>query len=230
MSPKYPRTFHMPWSPGATKDDRIATDVSGLLNTAIVISEKCDGSNTSLEFDGCFARTHSGPPTHSSFDELKALHATIKYKIPENIQLFGEWCYALHSIAYNELPGYFLLFNVSECPRSSFGKIHSSSRVSYSWEMVETWAEEIGIPTVPVLFKGIIPSEKELQKVVEDFMKQPSICGGMREGVVVRTADTIKEEEFSSHVMKCVRANHVNPNNDHWLHQKIIKNKLKQNK
>jgi hypothetical protein len=57
-----------------------------------------DGSNTSLESDGCFARTHSAPPTHASFDGLKALHASVKFKIPKDIQLFGEWLFALNFI------------------------------------------------------------------------------------------------------------------------------------
>jgi hypothetical protein len=42
-----------------------------------------DGSNASLEYDGCFAITHSGSSTYPSFDGLKALHASIKHKIPK---------------------------------------------------------------------------------------------------------------------------------------------------
>jgi hypothetical protein len=108
-SPKYNRTYHVTWSAGATNDDKIADSVQSLINIPIVITEKMDGSNTSLERNGCFVRTHSGSPTHISFDGLKALHATIKFKIPDNIQIFGEWCYAKHSIEYSELPGYFFV-------------------------------------------------------------------------------------------------------------------------
>lgn len=108
-SPKYNRTFHVPWSPGATSDDKIASSTDSLLNKLIVITEKMDGSNTSLEREGCFARTHASAPTHPSFDALKALHAVCKWQIPENIQLFGEWCFAVHSIEYIELPHYFFI-------------------------------------------------------------------------------------------------------------------------
>lgn len=217
-SPKYSRTFHFPFSPGATSDDKIATTMEGLIGCPIVMTEKMDGSNTSLEREGCFARTHAGAPTHKSFDMLKVLHATIKHKIPDNVQLFGEWCYALHSISYSELPGYFLLFNVAENL--------AGGRVWHSWDMVEMWAEEIGIPTVPVLFKGEVHSETKLQELVESFMKQPSCCGGIREGVVVRRASVFKELEFPTFVMKCVRKDHVSPDNDHWKHKQIIKNSL----
>lgn len=218
-SPKYNRTFHFPFSPGATNDDKIATSFDNLIGSPIVISEKMDGSNTSLETKGCFARTHAGAPTHASFDALKAMHATIKHKIPFNYQLFGEWCFALHSIAYNELPGYFLLFNVREV-----NEILPSMWIS--WNEVKMWAEEIGVPTVPVLFEGIVNSEKELKELVESLMNQPSCCGGIREGVVVRLAGEFPDKDFSTCVMKCVRANHVQTS-DHWKDQEIIKNKIK---
>lgn len=216
-SPKYNRTFHMPWSPGGTDDDKRATSVERLIAKPIVITEKMDGSNTSLERGGCFARTHSGAPAHASFDGLKALHATIKTKIPEGVQLFGEWCYALHSISYNELPGYFMLFNVRELVGSSFWM---------SWPEVELWAEEIGVPTVPVLFKGTVKSSNELQELVEKFMQEPSVCGGQREGVVARCAMEFSNEDFSDLVLKCVRAHHVQTS-EHWKNQEIVKNKLK---
>lgn len=215
-SPKYNRTYHLPWSPGATNDDKIATSVSSILNTPIVITEKMDGSNTSLESDGCFARTHAGPPTHASFDLLKALHASIKYQISNSTQLFGEWCYAKHSIEYSELPGYFLLFNVRD---TQYG-------VWDSWEYVEHWANEIDVPTVPVLYEGIINSESQLKNLVDSLMIQPSACGGIREGIVVRVARSFSDDDFSNCVMKCVRANHVQTS-DHWKDQEIIKNKLK---
>ncbi len=217
-SPKYNRTFHLPWSPGATNDDKIATSVESLIKTPIVITEKMDGSNTSLEHDGCYARTHSGPPSHASFDGLKALHAEIRYDIQSNMQIFGEWCYARHSIEYGELPDYFLMFGVRELSGSDY--------YWYSWEDVELFADYYNLYTVPVLFKGIVNSEKELQDLVNSFMNQPSACGGIREGVVARVAGEFFDSDFSSSIMKCVRANHVQTT-EHWKDQEIIKNKLK---
>lgn len=219
MSPKYPRTFHLPWSPGASKDDRIASNLDHLIGRPIVISEKCDGSNTSLEANGCFARTHSGAPTHASFDGLKALHASVKYIIEPNVQLFGEWCYALHSIAYTELPSYFMLFGVRY--------LNSEGNHRWgSWNDVNMWAGDIGVSTVPELYTGTISSEKELEQLINSFMNQPSACGGIREGVVVRVATGFEDNDFSKCIFKYVRANHVQTS-EHWKDQEIIKNKLK---
>lgn len=216
MSPKYNRTYHLPFSPGATSDDKVSNDINNLINRDIIITEKMDGGNASLEANGLFARTHASIPTHPSFDELKAFHAGIKYKIPADYQLFGENCFAKHSIQYSALPGYFLLFNVR----------NTTSNVWLSWEEVELWADEIGVPTVPVLFKGSIKNSSELEDVVSNLVKEPSACGGDREGIVVRVAEQFFDSDFYRCVAKWVRKDHVTTD-QHWSQQEIIRNKLK---
>jgi hypothetical protein len=231
MSQKYPRTLHLPWSKGATSDDKMAKDVSTLINIEIVITEKLDGSNCCLESDACYARTHSGPPTHESFDLFKALHSQVKHSIPSNLQLFGENLYALHSISYDKLPAYFMLFNVKEniiAPNCS--SVYSdpdfiTNSHWLSWDEVEMWADEIGVPCVPVLFKGKVSSEKELKELVISLVAQSSRVGSEREGVVVRVARQFRDDEFFNCVLKYVRANHVQTD-DHWRSQEIVKNKL----
>jgi len=218
-SPKYNRTFHLPWSPGATNDDKIAISVDSLIGVPIVITEKMDGSNVSLEMAGCFARTHSGAPSHPSFDRLKVLHAGVKFIIPEDVQLFGEWCYAKHSIEYNELPSYFMLFGVRYLKETE-------ENIWGHWDDVVMWSGDLGVATVPVLFEGIVKSEKELQQLTESLMIEPSACGGIREGIVVRRWEKFEDDKFPISVMKCVRANHVQTT-EHWKDQEIIKNKLK---
>ena len=218
MRTKYPRTFHLPFSKGATNDDKISKDISRLLSVPIVASEKFDGGNCSLESSGVFARTHAKIPTHPSFDWIKAHHSTIKHKIPNGLQLMGENLFALHSIKYTELPSYFLMFNVRDLTKNT--------PIWLSWEEVEMWAEEINVPTVPVLFRGIVQSELELRELVEALMKEPSKCGGEREGVVVRVQDSFLDSEFYLCCQKAVRKNHVK-SEDHWMHQEMIKNELK---
>ena len=216
-SPKYNRTFHLPWSKGCTNDDKMAASVESLIGIPILITEKIDGSNVCMEHKNCFSRSHAGLPTHASFDQFKALHASLKQHINDGLQIFGEWVLARHSIEYLELPGYFLLFGLRDLELNEW----------CSWDDVEMWARVLGIPTVPILFRGQVSSEKDLKELTESFMKQPSACGGIREGVVVRVAREFADKDFASSIMKNVRANHVDPNNDHWLHQAIIKNKLK---
>jgi len=178
----------MPWSKWATNDDKIATTVDKLIGVPIVLTEKMDGSNTSLEREGCFSRSHAGAPTHASFDLLKAIHSHIKMAIDPGLQLFGEWCFARHSIEYSELPSYFFLFGIRDV----------NENIWYHWEDVQCYANLISAVTVPILFEGVVSSEKELQQLVESFMNQPSACGGIREGVVARVQREFKDNEFSS--------------------------------
>jgi hypothetical protein len=216
MSKKYNRTLHLPWSLGTTIDDKVAKSAAHFINKQIIITEKCDGSNSSLESDGCFARTHAGPPTHPSFDYLKAFHSSIKDKIPEGFQLFGENCFAVHSIEYTELPYYFLLFGVRDQDNSIWA----------SWDEVELWSTEIGVPTVPVLFKGLVSSENELKIITTSLMNSKSQLGGELEGLVIRLADSFSDDNFSFSVAKMVRPNHVQTS-EHWSHQQLKKNSLK---
>lgn len=215
ISLKYNRTLHLPWSPGGTKYDRMAKSVTNLLNRKIIITEKMDGSNVSLEVENCFARTHASAPNHPSFDALKALHASAKYGIPGGMQIFGEWCYALHSIAYSGLSSYFLAFAARD--------IHTMNWKN--WDYVQNIANDIGVTTVPILWEGIIKSQLDLRNLTELLAKQPSACGGVREGVVVRVYDSFEDSKFSDNVMKFVRKNHVQTT-DHWKNQEIVKNKL----
>ena len=216
MNKKYPRTWHLFFSKGATDDDKIAKDISGILNVPIVISEKLDGGCSDLNSNGLFARTHVGPPTHKSFDWLKAFHTNTKHLIPSHLQIFGENMYALHSIAYDKLPSYFLVFNIRDTEKNLW----------LSWDEVEEWAKKIGAPTVPVLFRGTIKNEKELQEIVEKLCSDPSEYGTTREGVVIRLSGKFSDKDFSRYVLKAVRAGHVQTDS-HWSRKKIVKNKLK---
>jgi hypothetical protein len=220
-SPKYNRTLHLPWSPGKGSDDKVAKSVDSLIGVPLVITEKLDGSNVSLERDGCYARTHAGAPTHPSFDSLKALHASVQYIIEDKVQLFGEWCYAVHSIGYTELPDYLLLFGVRYIDNDGIGKHRWGA-----WAATESWAGDIGVATVPLLWVGKVSSEKELKELTESLVYQPSTCGPNREGVVVRIATSFADKDFAQSVMKWVRKDHIQTD-EHWKNQEIVKNKLK---
>lgn len=203
----------MPFSPGGTNDDKRLANVEHFLDQDLVFTEKMDGSGVCLERQAVFARSHSGAPKHPSFDALKQLHGTIRHLIPDEVQIFGEWCYARHSIAYNQLPGYLLLF----------GARHRE--LWFSWDEVQTWAKALGAPTVPVLMVGSFDTAKGLQETIELMASQPSKCGGEREGVVVRRAGTFWDHDFPLALAKYVRKDHVQTD-DHWAHQQIVKNGL----
>lgn len=212
----YPRTYHLPWSPGCTSDDKKMGSVDYLLQAPLVITEKMDGSNVCLERDFCYGRTHNHAPTHSSFDMFKALHAGVKHLIPEHLQIFGEWCYARHSINYSDLASYLMLFGVRD----------KNTKEWLDWSRVRESAYDLGVVTVPVLEHGIIVNSiSELKSITIQLGEQSSNLGS-REGVVVRRQYRFDGECFPYYVGKYVRKDHVQTTN-HWRHQPIIVNKLK---
>lgn len=216
MSKKYPRISHLPWSPGGTRNDLRLSSVHYLFGQQVVITEKMDGSNLALTREGVYARSHEGPPKQPSFDRAKALWAQIRHHIPSNFTIFGEWCYAKHSIHYHALPGYFLVFGIR----------NDTGEEWYSWQETLSLARELGLPVVPVLWEGVISNQRHLREVVELFVRAPSACGGEREGCVVRLADRIPAAAWSNSISKWVRSGHVQTS-DHWMYQPIVPNKLR---
>lgn len=213
---KYPRTFHLPYSPGASKEDKIQHDVSDLVGRHLIMTEKMDGSNVCLTRDGLFARSHAGPPSHPSFDRLKAHHSAVARNIPKDIEIFGEWLYAVHSIRYNKLPSYLQVFGVRQ------------GSIWWTWEETQEMANEILVATTPAIFEFYPETEAELRSKVEvvavhNFFKPA--CGELREGVVVRPLGEFRDEHFDRSVVKWVRADHVQTD-EHWKHKAIETNGL----
>ena len=200
---KYNRTYHLPFSPGSTNDDRISKSVDSLLNKDIVITEKLDGENCGMIRDGVFARSHAAFTTSAWSREVRQIHSLIKNSIDDGVFIFGENMEGIHSIEYSNLKSYFYMFGVRD------------NNIWIPWESVEEYSFLLDIPTVPVLFKGIIKDEKELKQIVEDLVSKPSELGGQREGIVIRSAGMFHNDDFSENVMKWVRKGHVQTD-EHW--------------
>lgn len=200
---KYARTYHLPYSPGSTSDDRISKSVDSLIGIDIVITEKLDGSNTALTKDGVFGRSHADFTKNPWDVKSWEIWERIKRNIDPDVFIFGEGMYGIHSIEYSNLDSYFYIFGVRD------------NNIWISWEGVEEYSYLLDIPTVPILFKGIVNSEKELKEIVEELSKQKSSLGGIREGIVVRNASLFHNDDFALNVMKWVRRGHVTTD-EHW--------------
>lgn len=201
---KYNRTYHLDFSPGATRDDRIVDTIDTLLGIDIVITEKLDGENCGMIDTGVYARSHAAYTTSPWSSKVRQLHdMKIRNKLGDDVYLFGENMEGIHSIEYSKLTSYFYIFGVRD------------NNIWIPWENVEEYSYVYEIPTVPVLFKGIIETREELEKIVNKFVNQPSSLGGIREGIVIRNASLFHNDDFKENVMKWVRSNHVTTDS-HW--------------
>jgi len=107
---KYGRTFHLPTSPGVMSDDKILKDTFVLTAAEdVVFTEKMDGENTTIHSSGCHARSPDSG-YHASRDWIKAFAAGISSRLDVNERIVGEYLFARHSVAYENLPTYFLGF------------------------------------------------------------------------------------------------------------------------
>lgn len=201
---KYPRTYHLPWSPGATSDDKISNSTNNLIGIDIVITEKLDGSNTSMINTGVFGRSHAVFTKNEWDREVRQLHdLKVRGQLEDNVFLFGENMEGIHSIEYSNLKSYFYLFGVRD------------NNIWIPWDSVEEYSYLLEIPTVPVLFKGKVNDEKELKSIVDNLVNRKSELGGEREGIVVRNAGLFHNDDFAENVMKWVRKGHVTTD-QHW--------------
>lgn len=209
-STKYPRTYHVPWSPGATSDDKKLPDDwfygYGYAGSEIVITEKMDGENTAFQDGDVYSRSHAVPtrsPWSRNLWDTDGLLWKIKSKISEDEIVYGENLYGEHSIHYDKLPAYFFAF------------AYRRGDYWFPWDDMVVMAEILDVPTVPVLWRGVIETESQLKRMVADLMSQPSTYGQEKEGVVIRKVGGFNNEDFPKNICKWVRENHVQTD-QHW--------------
>ena len=215
LSQKYGRTYHYPFSPGTTSDDRINhnywEDIQRI--PTLVHTEKLDGENNCLSQHGVFARSHAAPTTSPWTCQLRERWELMKRDLGE-VELFGENLYAIHSIEYKRLEEYFYIFAV---------RIQEQW---LSWDEVKFYAAMFDFPTVPEIAIQAVNTltEESLKKQVIDWAQTPSVFGSTdtllgedcsREGIVSRNSGEYSVNEFAHNVFKYVRKGHVKTD-EHW--------------
>ncbi len=210
---KYPRTPHLPWSEGATSDDKVLKSINHFVNQEVIVTEKLDGENTSIYPDG---KTHArslSSAAHPSRNLIRQFAAEIAYKIPPNIQIVGENLYAKHSIYYDRLPSYFICYG-------AFLQ-EDKITIALSWDELANLCNDLNIEMAPILYRGIWN-----EKIIKKLYPRTSSFGDVSEGYVIRTVAGFEKNNFDNHIAKFVRKGHVTTD-EHWMHSQIIPNKLK---
>jgi predicted kinase len=203
MRVHYPRTPHLPWSPGATADDVRTTDLSGLLGHEVVVTEKLDGENTTLYRDGLHARSLDSAH-HPSRAWVKSLHGRIASAIPAGRRVCGENLYARHSLSYQDLDSWFYGFSVWDGGHC------------LAWDPTVRFLRRLGVPAPRVLWRGVF-DERVLRALPVDLSRQ--------EGYVVRVAAGFDRAEFPRKLAKWVRSGHVQTD-VHWAQAPVVENGL----
>ncbi|MFE5770047.1 RNA ligase family protein [Streptomyces sp. NPDC056485] len=203
MRTHYPRTPHLPWSPGAAADDVRAAGLTALAGREVVVTEKLDGENTTLYADGLHARSPDSGH-HPSRAWVKGLQSRIGAGIPAGWRVCGENLYARHSLPYEDLDSWFYGFSVWD------------GEHCLDWDRTVGFLHGLGVPTPRVLWRGVF-DERALRRLWLDTTRQ--------EGYVVRTAASFARAEFGRCVAKWVRGGHVQTDT-HWMYAQVVANGL----
>lgn len=204
---KYPRTYHLHWS-NMLKDDRILKDDSHFIGKRVIVSLKMDGENTTMYNDYIHARSLESA-SHETRKWVKGLWSRISYLLDDNMRLCGENLFAVHSVRYENLKSYFMMFSMW------------TDNKCLSWDETKEYAQIIGLEMVPVIYDGIYSKEK----VIEAFAPYEK----KNEGYVVRIADEFNYIDFRRCVAKFVRPEFrqaVNNSHGHWISKKVEVNGL----
>ena len=186
---KYPRTPHLEGSrlqPGDEDLEQIPR--SALDGCHLVVAEKIDGANAGVSFTAqgelqLQSRGHylTGGPRERQFAQLKswaACHCEGLWRIlGRRYVMFGEWVYAKHTIYYDQLPHFFLEFDLLDTDTGEFLDIdHRHGMLSGS-----------PVVSVPVLARGrseTLPPAAEM--VTRARFKSPGWQQGLRAEIAAR--------------------------------------------
>jgi hypothetical protein len=158
---KYPRTPHLRGSKLQDGDhDLEQADVARLGGGTLVWEEKIDGANAAFSFTSHGApqlqsRGHilQGGAREGQFSLFKAWvethQAAFRRAITTRYVVFGEWCFAKHTVFYDRLPHYFLEFDIFDRETGNFLSTPARRRL----------LEGLPIVPVPVVHKGAPPGE-----------------------------------------------------------------------
>lgn len=217
---KFPSTPHLATLPGVEiRDDKVlaANERSAFLGRTLTVEEKVDGANLGISFDssgniraqnrGSYLQLPGSGQWRTLKDWLNLRADALFDTLIDRYILFGEWCYARHSVCYSRLPDWFLGFDIYD-KRS--GRFLSVTRR-------DTLCSNMGIAQVPVVARGRF-TFKELVKL----MAKSALGDQRAEGIYLRS----DSGKWLAQRAKMVRPEFLQSLDAHWSRSAIEPNLL----
>lgn len=165
---KYPRTPHLAGSrlqPGDTADGQVPAE--SLAAGEVRVEEKIDGANCAISFSHEWdlvlqSRGHilSGGAREAQFNLFKAWAQAHEEAFLDRFEdryiVYGEWCFAKHTVFYDLLPHYFLEFDVYD----------RRNEIFLSTPARRDLLAGLPVVSVPVLHEGRIAGRDHLERLV----------------------------------------------------------------
>jgi ATP-dependent RNA circularization protein (DNA/RNA ligase family) len=218
---KFPSTPHLATLTGVDiRGDKVLSESERdeFLQHDLVVEEKVDGANLGISFDsegniraqnrGAYLHLPGSGQWKKLGDWLTPRTDTLFEHLSDHFILFGEWCYAQHSVFYDRLPDWFLGFDVYD---KRFGRFLCSKRR-------DDLFTEMCVAQVPVLARGHF-AYPEVQK----FISTSKLSDQPAEGIYLR----LDEDNWLAQRAKLVRPAFIQAVEQHWSRSAIRPNRLR---
>ena len=219
---KFPHTPHLRWlGQGEPREDKILTssEAREFLTGPVVVEEKVDGANCGLSVgpDGRLRAQSRGNflapgRCHDQWDPLWPWLAERRERLAVALgrerMLYGEWCFAKHTLPYEALPDWFLAFDVFEPATGLF----------WSCDRRNEFLASVGISPTPELFRGRLPANR-----IEELIGQSRLGASHMEGIYLRREDS---DALVSRA-KVVGAEFKQQIEEHWPRRALVANRVR---
>lgn len=218
---KFPSTPHlMLFVDTEVRGDKVMSESerNEFLQHELVVEEKVDGANLGISFDheGNIRAQNRGAylnfPCSGQWKKLSEwLHPrtdVLFEQLTDRYILFGEWCYAQHSVVYDRLPDWFLGFDVFD---KDTAKFFSCSRRNDMFDALE-------ISQVPMIERGHFTLSE-----LKSLLSQSKLSDNPAEGIYLR----FDQSDWLEQRAKLVRPAFIQSIEQHWSRSGIKANRLK---
>lgn len=217
---KFPRTPHLFWT-GASqpRGDRVLAPAaaSALLQQPAAVEEKVDGASIGFsvaETGEIRVQSRGRYLTRGERGQFQPLWSWLARRkdalhraLGTTLILFGEWCYARHTVHYNALPDWFLAYDVYD----------RTSRRFWSRERRDELAERMGVTSVPLVATGTFDRRR-----LERLLDRSRLGQEPMEGLYLRW----DEGPWLRARAKLVRPGWVPADDRHWSRRPLETNRL----
>eukprot|EP01083_Nonionella_stella_P125120 378323_1 len=225
---KFPRTPHL-WNTGAATRDDIQLDAQygklyyGPSARAVVVTEKVDGANLGIALSANYeiqcqhrgsAIVYNSSAEYTKLKDWLDRNSKVLCQIlePQRHILFGEWCQCKHSILYDTLPDYFLVFDLYDRHSNTFVSRAKLERIC-DGKLVVT----------KLICKQKFQNKEEIEALMNDT--RSNYTQGAIEGLYLKIDDD--EQDINVHRCKLVRSEFIQGITEHWIHKKLEYNTIR---
>ncbi len=217
---RFPHTPHLLWLGGTPpRVDKVLSpeEVAEFLGSEVVVEEKVDGANVGFSLDVAGdvqvqnRGGYIGRSAHPQFQPLWPWLDTRRQRLADflkpNLILFGEWCFAVHTVRYECLPDWFLGFDVYDCGAGRF----------WSAPRRDRFLKELDVFAVPSVAHGRFTVAQ-----LTALLGASSVGGDLVEGLYIRR----DAGEWLAARAKLVRPDFAQQITEHWKSRPLERNAL----